>query len=167
MAAQGGLSAVLPMNREGKVSSFSRYSFSDQFRAILEQAVRESDSLRHDHLGTGHILLAVLGEERGNAATILDALSADRQSIRAQMIATLDPGSAAVPPNGERPYSAGARKVLELAMASAGEFGEVTVDGDHLLIGLVSVDEAAAARILAQAGVTREMVIQEARRRRQ
>ena len=52
-------------------------------------------------------------------------------------------------------------------MASADEFSEVTVDVDHLLIGLVSVGEAEAARILAQAGVTRDQVIQEARRRRQ
>ena len=149
------------------MSSFSRYSFSDEIRTIIEQAVRESDSLHHNHLGTGHILLAILAEEQGSAATILDALSADRQGIRTQLMGTLEPGSTVLPPKAERPYSAGARKVLELAMASAGEFGENTVDGGHLLIGLTSVDEAAAASILAQAGVTRELVIQEARRPRQ
>ena len=149
------------------MSAFSSYSFSDDFRAILEQAVRESDSLHHNHLGVEHILLAVLGEERGNAATILDALSADRQSIRAQVVEALKPGSTVIPPHAERPYSTGARKVLERAMASARELGDVTVGGGHLLIGLVSVDEGAVASTLAQAGVTRELVIEEARRRRQ
>ena len=144
---------------------FMRYSYSDAVRSVLAQAAREADDLRHDYLGTAHILLALLREDAGPATTILFALQLDRESARTRLLERLRPGTLAVP-LGELPYTTRARRVLEAAMTSADEFSESTVDVDHLLIGLMSVDEGIAASTLASWGVSAEAVMREARRLR-
>src|SRR4051794_11424423 len=48
----------------------------------LEQARREAQSRDHDYLGTEHLLLALLADERGVAARVL-AEHADRDELRA------------------------------------------------------------------------------------
>ena len=144
---------------------FLRYTFSDGTRSVLWQAIRESDALRHDNLGTGHILLALLREDAGPAAGILAALKVDRDVARTRALEELSPGDG-TEPLGERPYTAEARRALESAMASADESGESNVDTDHLLIGLVAVEDGLAARALAACGATAAAVREEARRLR-
>jgi len=147
------------------VERFLRYKYSDAIRSVIKEAVGEAATLQHDHLGTGHILLALLREETGPSAGILAALKIDRGSARTRALACLRPGNQ-TEPMGERPYTRRARRVLEAAMASADVFMESNVDTDHLLIGLMSVEECLAARTLALAGATIAAVREEARRRR-
>jgi ATP-dependent Clp protease ATP-binding subunit ClpA len=65
---------------------------------------------------------------------------------------------------GERPVTSRGVRVLESATHAAAELGDATVDARHVLIGLASVHEGIAARMLAEQGVTAERALEAARR---
>jgi Clp amino terminal domain, pathogenicity island component len=67
----------------GEGTSAGRLPFTPRSKKTLELALRESLALKHDHIGTEHILLGLLRENEGVAATILIDLGADAATIRA------------------------------------------------------------------------------------
>lgn len=54
-----------------KVSTSVELPFSDEVKRVLNFAAEESDRLSHKHIGTEHLLLGLLREERSIAAEIL------------------------------------------------------------------------------------------------
>ena len=62
-----------------------RASFSAETKRVLQYTVEEADLLHHAHVGTEHLLLGVLREERSVAASILTrhglTLERTRESI--------------------------------------------------------------------------------------
>src|ERR1700730_11725440 len=62
---------------EGRVSSREQLSplvempFSEEVKHVLLFAVEEADRLQHNYIGTEHLLLGILREERSVAASIL------------------------------------------------------------------------------------------------
>jgi ATP-dependent Clp protease ATP-binding subunit ClpA len=56
--------------------------FSKRAKKTLELSLREAVRLRHDHIGTGHILLGLLREGEGLAAQVLVAAGVDMAGLR-------------------------------------------------------------------------------------
>jgi ATP-dependent Clp protease ATP-binding subunit ClpA len=56
---------------------------------VLELSLRESKQLRHNYIGTEHILLGLIREGEGVAAQVLVKLGADLPRARAQVIGLL------------------------------------------------------------------------------
>jgi ATP-dependent Clp protease ATP-binding subunit ClpA len=56
---------------------------------VLELAMRESLQLGHEHIGTEHILLGLIGEGDGVAVQVLVRLGADLNQVRQQVIQRL------------------------------------------------------------------------------
>jgi len=54
-----------------KVPTSVEIPFSNETKRVLQFAAEEADGLRHNHIGTEHLLLGVLREEKSRAATIL------------------------------------------------------------------------------------------------
>ena len=54
-----------------KISTSVEIPFSAETKRVLRHAVEEADRLRHNHMGTEHLLLGILCEERSVAASIL------------------------------------------------------------------------------------------------
>jgi ATP-dependent Clp protease ATP-binding subunit ClpA len=61
--------------------------FTDKARAVVRQAFEERQSLRHDRIGTEHLLLALMAVEDGIAAQVLREAGADRDGLRARILA--------------------------------------------------------------------------------
>jgi Clp amino terminal domain, pathogenicity island component len=59
-----------------------RLPFTPRSKKVLELALRESLGLKHDYIGTEHILLGLAREGEGVAAKILTELGADAEAIR-------------------------------------------------------------------------------------
>jgi hypothetical protein len=57
-----------------------------QARKVLSLTLREALALGHNDVGTGHLLLALLGEGHGIAAQVLTALGADHARVREQVL---------------------------------------------------------------------------------
>ncbi|MBC5815187.1 MAG: pyridoxamine 5'-phosphate oxidase [Candidatus Eremiobacteraeota bacterium] len=63
--------------------------FSDRSKRIIESAFGEARMLNHNHISAEHLTLSLLKKNDGSAAAILTALGADRDAIRAGIIASI------------------------------------------------------------------------------
>jgi ATP-dependent Clp protease ATP-binding subunit ClpA len=61
--------------------------FTEAAKGALEHSLRESLGLRHSYIGTEHILLGLLHEQK--AARMLADLGADAQRVREQVLGLL------------------------------------------------------------------------------
>jgi ATP-dependent Clp protease ATP-binding subunit ClpC len=136
--------------------------FSDRLRGVLSEAREEAARLQHEHVGTEHLLLALLGDSSRNggvppsaAGAVLDVLGVDRTRLRAVLEQTVLRGRTTAP-DDQLAYTSRARAVLELAMAEARISRAGTVDTQHLLLGLVREERGVAAQVLLDFGVTVE-----------
>jgi ATP-dependent Clp protease ATP-binding subunit ClpA len=62
---------VIHIAGEGKEVTTGHLPFTPQVKDALETAQREAQSLHHDYVGTEHILLSLLLQDKGTAARIL------------------------------------------------------------------------------------------------
>ncbi len=84
--------------------------FAPRAKKVLELALREALSLRHNYIGTEHLLLGLVRENGGLAARVLLEFGADAEKIRSEVIRALDgPGGrrAADPPDPEHATAVG------------------------------------------------------------
>ena len=59
--------------------------FTPRAKKVLELSLREALALKHDHIGTEHILLGLLRESSGLAARVLSDLGAQPAALRARV----------------------------------------------------------------------------------
>lgn len=134
--------------------------FSDRLRGVLSEARGEATRLRHEHVGTEHLLLALLADGDQDdldppsmVRLVFDVLAVDRGRMREVLEQTVLTGRA--PANEDQlSYTSRAKAVLELAMAEARMLHAGTVDTQHLLLGLIREERGIAAQVLLDFGVT-------------
>ena len=120
--------------------------FADGARQVVVLAQEEARTLKHDHIGTEHILLGLVREEEGLAARVLESLDITVERVRAQVVRIV--GSGKEVPSGQIPFTPRAKKVLELALREALSLGHNYIGSEHILLGLVRVNRVTAGRIL-------------------
>jgi len=130
------------------------YNFTERVRRVLARTREEAARLRHEYVGTEHILLALIREEEGVAAAVLQNLSADPNEIRRRIEETVRRGSAGPATGPDLPYTSRAKKVLELAMSEARDLDHGYVGTEHLLLGLLREEKGIAAVVLGAVGLT-------------
>jgi ATP-dependent Clp protease ATP-binding subunit ClpC len=116
----------------------------------------ESRALGHDYIGTEHLLLGLLREEEGLAAPVLAGLGIAGDEVRALVVRIVGRGDEVA--TGQIPFTPSAKKTLELALREALSLGHNYVGTEHLLLGLVRVNEGVAARVLLDFGADAESV---------
>src|SRR5581483_112565 len=110
-------------------------------------AQEEARALHHDHLGTEHLVLGLLREERGLAGRVLRDLAVDPDRTRDAVLRLVGRGDAA--PRGRIRWTPRAKHVLELALREALSLGHDFIGTEHVLLGLVREAEGVGARVLA------------------
>jgi ATP-dependent Clp protease ATP-binding subunit ClpC len=131
------------------------FNFTERVRKVLADARLEALELRHEYVGTEHLLLALLREQEGVASVALDALDVRRDHVIDEVRTIVRRGHAAAA-GPDLPYTSRAKKVLELAMSEARVLGHTYVGSEHLLVGLVAEDKGIGAQVLRSHGVTLE-----------
>jgi hypothetical protein len=132
---------------------FSRYT--DRSRVAVVAAQEEARGLRHNWIGTEHLLLGLLKEGGGLAATALLARGVALESLRERVVELI--GDVEVEePDGHIPFTPRSKTVLEMAANEAEALGEESIGTHHLLLALVSEGEGIAAQILSHHGLTAE-----------
>src|SRR4029078_4368599 len=129
------------------------YNFTERVRKVLAMAREEAERLRHEYVGTEHILLGLIREGEGVAAAVLQNLSVDLDEIQQKIEDTVKKGKASQTTVPDLPYTSRAKKVLELAMSEARELSHSYVGTEHLLLGLLREEKGIAAQGLTDAGV--------------
>lgn len=136
---------------------FERYT--ERARQTIVLAQDEARHLKHNYIGTEHLLLGLLREEEGLAARTLDALGITADDVRRFVGRIVGHGNEIA--TGQIPFTPRAKKVLELSLREALGLGHNYVGTEHVLLGLVRENEGVAIRYFDAFGVTAEMIRQE------
>jgi hypothetical protein len=132
-----------------------RFSFTDQAAKVMTRAQREARSSATGAVETEHELLALLGVRDGIAAEVFDELGITIDPVRALVVERLGRGPQQ-PIQGPMPFSAVAKKVLEVAQHEALSVGQ-RLGAEHLLLAIVRTD-CGAFEILQELGADAENV---------
>src|SRR5487761_156665 len=136
--------------------------FTDRARRVVVVAQEESRNLGHNYIGTEHLLLGILGVGGGVAVSAIESLGFRRDAVRQQVEEIIGTDSHAV--SGHIPFTPRAKKVLELSLREALQFGHNYIGTEHILLALIHEGEGAAAQVLTGLGAdldrTRREVIQ-------
>src|SRR6188472_429070 len=120
--------------------------FTERARQVVVLAQEEARTLKHNYIGTEHILLGLLREEEGLAARVLESLDITTERVRSQVVRIVGSGEEVT--SGQIPFTPRPKKVLELALREALSLGHNYIGTEHILLGLVRENEGVAARIL-------------------
>lgn len=127
--------------------------FTDRSRKVMQLANQEAQRFNHDHIGTEHILLALVKEGSGAAANALKNLDIDLRKIRLETEKLIKSGPNLIPP-GKLPLTPNAKQVIQVfAINWAKQLGHNYVGTGHLLLGLLRVSDGVACKVLMALGV--------------
>jgi ATP-dependent Clp protease ATP-binding subunit ClpC len=121
--------------------------FTERAKQVVVLAQNEARALKHNYIGTEHILLGLLREEEGLAARVLDSLDITVEEVREQVKRLVGQGDQETI-TGQIPFTPRAKKVLELALREALSLGHNYIGTEHILLGVVRENQGVAARIL-------------------
>jgi ATP-dependent Clp protease ATP-binding subunit ClpC len=124
---------------------------SEAVRRLVGAAEAEARTLRHDHIGTEHLLLAVLSEPQQVGARALAAFGLTLADARAQVMRAV--GLPADPSPPQLPITPPARDALAGALREAIELGRTTAAAEHVLLALLRERDGVGVRVLVGAGV--------------
>ncbi|MGC4996848.1 MULTISPECIES: Clp protease N-terminal domain-containing protein [unclassified Streptomyces] len=130
---------------------FERFTNLNRHGIVLAQEAART--YRHDSIGTEHLLLGLLGEPQGVAHDVLVAKAGSEQRVR-------DAVTDALPPAGQKalrghiPFRPESKEAIDRAREASDELGHDRVGTEHMLLGLIRVEESPAARILRDLGFT-------------
>ncbi len=139
----------------------SGYNFTEHVRIVLARAREEAAALRHEYVGTEHMLIAMLRSGDGVGYTVIENLGGDPAAMIDGMLAILKHGTTKERTGPDLPYTSRAKKVLELAMGEARAMSHSYIGTEHLLLGLIREEKGVAAQVLVNAGVTYERAREE------
>jgi excisionase family DNA binding protein len=130
--------------------------FNEQARSSLTFAQEEAQRYQHNYVGTEHLLLGIIHDERSTATQILNELGVDSGRVRQGIEHIIGRGDRIV--LGEIGLTPRAKKAIELAVDEARRLNHHYIGTEHLLLGLVREGEGIAAGVLEQQGVNLEKV---------
>jgi len=138
--------------------------FTDQARRIVVLAQEEARMLSHSYIGTEHVLLALIHEGTGKAATALESLGIAEEAARQQAEEIVGRGQDD-PPRGQILFTPRAKKALELSLREALQLGHNYIGTEHILLGLIREGEGGtrspAIQVLNSLGVDPNRVRQQ------
>lgn len=126
--------------------------FTERARKVIILAKEEARRFNHDYIGTEHILLGLIREGEGVAATVLQKLGLSLENIRLEIEKLVQPGPT-TQIIGDIPFTPRAKKALELAAEEARSLGHNYIGTEHLLLGLIREGEGIASQVLLNLGL--------------
>jgi Uma2 family endonuclease/DNA-binding XRE family transcriptional regulator len=116
---------------------FSR--FTPRAIKVIKLAQKESRRLGHNFVGTEQILVGLIEEGTGIAATVLKAAGVNLRATRIEVEKIIGRGNKIT--TVQMPFAPRAKMLLDCAGESASELGHFYVDTENLLLGLLRVNE--------------------------
>jgi ATP-dependent Clp protease ATP-binding subunit ClpA len=118
--------------------------FSDEAREVVVVAQQEARALRHNYIGTEHLLLGLLRLPPEHAVSrVLAGLGLRIDVTRARVLDLVAEGEGVA--SGQLPFTPRAKKVLELSLREALAQGENHVGPEHMVLGIARLDEDSVA----------------------
>ena len=117
---------------------------TDNARLAMALANREAATFNHEFISSEHILLGLLGSQRGTAARVLGTLQLTVTQLRDAISASASPEMTQRPPM--------AKRIVEVALVQARDLQHPEVSTGHLLLAILSMPECDAAQRLQHLG---------------
>jgi hypothetical protein len=133
--------------------------FTERARLVTVFAQEEARALKHDYIGTEHVLLGLLRQEEGLAARVLESLGITVERVRDQVVRIVGSGGGVI--SGQIPFAPRTKTVLEHALREALSLQHDYVQTEDILLGLVRENEGVAARIMLDFDAAPEKVRRE------
>lgn len=132
--------------------------FTEKANKALNLAIESAEEMRHNYVGTEHILYGLVKEGSGVAATALnecgvteDALREKLESINGTMsLVELTPDD----------FTPRTKRVLRAAVIISSKTGYTYVGSEHLLLAILSESDSYAVAFLEELGVSVERLAQ-------
>jgi len=129
--------------------------FTQRARRVLSLAHKEAERMKHDKIGTEHLLLGLLLDQGGIAGRVLRELGLDIESVLTITERITGIGEY----SGEAlALSQGTQRVLELAVEEARNLSHHYIGVEHILLGLISYGKGVANDVLIQLGLTPDQI---------
>lgn len=127
---------------------------NNKLTRLTQQARRESYDLKHDYIGTEHLLLALL--KTGSLATkALDMSGANYDLMKSVVIKNIGEGESDAP---AKEYSRKVRTVLERARAIANRNGKALLDEEDVLLAIIEDEDSFTNIMFMLSGIDKETV---------
>ncbi len=127
--------------------------FTDTAKTAMSRARLHAQNLRHDFIGTEHILLGLLDQKNSRACVILENFGVTNDRVRKEVTKNILIGPELVG-SGVFPFTPRTKKVLDYTMDYANERGSIEISTCHLLYGLIRENDGFAAQVLIDCGLT-------------
>jgi ATP-dependent Clp protease ATP-binding subunit ClpC len=131
---------------------------TEKAQKVIRGARLEAQRMGHQYIGTEHLLLGLVREGTGVAATVLQRLGVDTKRIRLEVEKVVRDGTDVVSTGREANFAPMAQKACNYAAEEAKRMGRNYVGTEHILLGLLRAEESIAAQVLMTLGVEYEEV---------
>jgi ATP-dependent Clp protease ATP-binding subunit ClpC len=135
--------------------------FTQRARRVLSLAHQEAERMRHNSIGTEHLLLGLIREEGGVAGRVLRELGLDASRVQEIIERLVGFGQYR---SVKLDLAPGTQQVLEHAVDEARKMGHHYIGTEHILLGLVRYNEGVALDVLRKLGVNADQIRRQTRR---
>ncbi|MEW5925477.1 MAG: ATP-dependent Clp protease ATP-binding subunit, partial [Candidatus Zixiibacteriota bacterium] len=134
--------------------------FTELARKAIEYAREEAARLRHDYIGTEHLLLGLIRLGEGRAIEIINNLGLETQDLKTSIEEVVQPAGGTMT-MGQLPLTARAKKTLEVSGQEARALKSKDIDTEHILLALLKDEEGVAAQVLSMYEIDYKEVYEE------
>ncbi len=136
--------------------------FTERARKAIEYARDEAARLKHDYIGTEHLLLGLIRLGDGLAVEVLNNIGIDGNELRASVEEMVQPSGGTMQ-MGQLPLTARAKKTLEVSGNEARALKSKDIDTQHILLALLKEEAGVAAQFMSMYDVDYKEVYEELR----
>ena len=119
--------------------------FTDDARRVVVHAQEEARLLRHNYIGTEHLVMALAV---GNSDTpgIIEWLGFTHKDLQERVETEVGPGSE--DPSGHIPFTPNAKLILENSLTAAQQLSSKHIGPEHMLMAIARTPGCVAYRVL-------------------
>jgi len=136
--------------------------FTEKARKAIEYARDEAARLKHDYIGTEHLLLGIIRLGDCTAVEILNNIGIDASELKGSIEEMVQPSGGTMQ-MGQLPLTARAKKTLEVSGNEARALKSKDIDTEHILLALLKDEEGVASQVLSMYDVDYKEVYEELR----
>ncbi|MCK5125262.1 MAG: ATP-dependent Clp protease ATP-binding subunit [candidate division Zixibacteria bacterium] len=134
--------------------------FTELARKAIEHARDEAARLRHDYIGTEHLLLGLIRLAEGRAIEVISNLGLDLNDLKKAVEEVVQPSGGTMT-MGQLPLTARAKKTLEVSGQEARALKSKDIDTEHILLALLKDEEGVASQVMSMFEIDYKEVYEE------
>ncbi len=133
---------------------------TNQARCVLEDSKKISRKLKHNYIGTEHVLIGLVRQKDSLAAKVLAHMGVTESALIGLIEELISPGNDVVVKERDG-YTPKLELLLEQAEQEAVSCGMQQIGTEHLLLAMLKMQDSAGARILTSMAVDLQKIFSE------